>query len=206
MERAFCLMRLFEISASPVTKIAQLLKRDCRYYLEENPDPIGKFPLYRGLGPTSKLFLKKEVHLTNRIPKDIPMSVHTILNDKFEHKFEYPYRNGLFATGAEEIALTYSKVNGVSYIIFPIGDFSFIWSPTIYDLYSELDGFSADEFDDEAEYREQIDKIVNSYKDEALLTAIQSSREIMIWCEAYYAIRANHPKLDELRAILYEII
>lgn len=96
----------------------------------------------------------------NRVPTDMPTWAHDILNDVFYEKFGWSCRGGIFTygrifTGKESIMeVGYGK----SYLLFPVGDYEFVWSSKHRDLYTSLqnDFFESDTMHDdyESEYGE----------------------------------------------------
>ena len=163
------------------------IKRHCQPYLQQNPWPLTK-PLWRGMRD-SREFILKEVRKTDRKTVDTPKPVHDTLNHAFSKLFGIPYRNGLFATGKKADALSY----GNEFLIFPAGRFKFIWSPQIKDIWDELvTKFYINR--DHNQSKEELERIyeyfttTDLYRVDSLPTAIRSGHEIMIWCDAYYAI------------------
>lgn len=115
-----------------------------------------------------------------------------------------PRESSVFCTGTMNVARDY----GYIYAIFPIGDYTYWWSPKVEDLaetYREYDlVFSAIESqlssgDSEAlpEYKEKLRKSVrrllaeNEYKNTDLTTAIKSKNEIMLKCDSYYSVELS---------------
>ena len=96
----------------------------------------------------------------NRVPTDMPIWAHDILNEIFYEKFGWSCRGGIFTygrifTGKESIMeVGYGK----SYLLFPVGNYKFVWSSKYRDLYTSLqnDFFESDAmYDDyESEYGE----------------------------------------------------
>ena len=110
---------------------------------------------------------------------------HDILDELFEKKFGWkPRSGGVFCTGSEATASGY----GDAYIFFPIGDFEFLWSPKIHDLYDHVTtrkpvgSIFMKDF-----YNETVDKYINS----GMATAIASGHEIMVRCNSYYLTNMN---------------
>jgi len=85
---------------------------------------------------------------------------------------------------------------GLSTVIFPIGEFKFLWSPHVQDLWSDV--ISADPKD--------MDLL--RYKMDDLHDAIESGNEIMIGCKSAYIVHINTSKktrrLAELLGIAHE--
>jgi len=166
-------MRLNEIEEK--IKWQSIVKRDCKPYLKERGQV-----LYRGMDTASNKPIKKQVRLDNRSPAGSTVEVHAILNTYFDTMFGHPFRNGLFVSGKENDVRLYGEIH----IIFPIGDFDFLWSPVVSDLYGDAD-WNEDETDAKVISNEVHQ---NKYQTTDLKAATKSGNEIMIWCKEYYAI------------------
>ena len=187
------------------------IKQDCKPYLDEIKNPPA-FVLYRGLHDTEG-YGKKTARLTSRTPQDSSAKTHSHINQYFEKKFGHPYRNGVFASGSKVIASEYGQ--GEPYVIFPIGDFEYLWSQHIPDLYVEVAGAGAKAMMHWKKYaeakgekiplsasRQEYWKSVNEYRmnhhvwelieflggyqDTELRKGIFSTHEVMLWCNEYY--------------------
>lgn len=72
-----------------------------------------------------------------RKPSDTNLQLHHILDTYLQRHFGFPYRSrGIFCSNSPVQAQAYAPE---LYMIFPIGDFSCVWSDTIYDAYNDLD-------------------------------------------------------------------
>ena len=115
-------------------KLEDFILKNCQPYLRQNKTGL---PLYRGIGgehvdddDLDDILIKKV--RKNRQPKDTADYLHIIFDEAFKKRFGWGVRSqGLFATGCRESTKHY----GAAYIVFPIGDFSFVFSPEIGDLY-----------------------------------------------------------------------
>lgn len=166
------------------------IKKDCQPFLNE----WGNVPLIRGVKTVPDSFVKKEVRLADRRPKDTPRRLHNKFNKALTELTGLPYRNGMFASGRSDVAADY----GNPYIVFPMGNFKYIWSGLISDLYGKWQEVEPREHNNEspAEFSkrlgdvedEYIKKSMPSYKSTDLPTAINSGHEIMFWTTGYYGI------------------
>lgn len=77
----------------------------------------------------------------DRKPVDTPPDIHKILDDTFDKKFGFRARsNAIFVTGDYYNAEDYGdKV----YMIYPIGNFKFVWSNSIVDLYGRVNSLAS---------------------------------------------------------------
>jgi len=158
------------------------------------------FDLYRGVSGTYNEFIDKRVRIDNRKPKSMDPFLKDEVNKYFKDMYGEPFRDALLTTGN----LNHTAIFGNSYIVFPKGDFKFLWNQGIEDFNFALNAFSSS-----AELRSQIEGSVWSTKNRDLVSelflnkivkntdwhtidlkaAIQSRAEIMIRCKGYYGIR-----------------
>jgi hypothetical protein len=117
----------------------------------------------------------------------MPADVHEELNEYFIDKFGWAARSeGLFTTGS----IQFAKIYGTVFQIYPADDYQFLWSPAIQDLYMEfVQEVNLDEGEDEdLAITDFCLDAVSSYKDNNLVRAMKSGREIMLQCEEYAAV------------------
>jgi len=195
-----------------IEQAADMIKKNCKPFLKVWNK---RYFLYRG-GDFSTFFGKKDVR-TNRKPLGTYKELHDILNDLFYKKFGWkPRSEAMFCTGSDEIATDY----GTPYIVFPIGDFKYLWSPKIFDLFTEMAnnslihtsnilairagrGFINDApIDDLIKMRDKAMKeLVDTYISNDINRAIALGNEIMIGCKSYYYLRTNLLVNDETNFI-----
>ena len=120
---------------------------------------------------------KKGVRLIDRTPAASSDDTHKMLNNRFTELYGEPFRNAMFATGSERKTWTY----GLPFQIFPIGEFTFLWSPTVGDLWAQLEIVKYQSLD-------LVDKLIESYQTVDLKSASLSNKEVMIRCKNYYAM------------------
>ena len=159
------------------------VKEDCQSYINQNPAAITTSPLFRGIH-SSQDTLKKKVRLDNRQPLDSSNSVHAELNRVFQDQFGEPFRNALFVTNDKYQANNYGEI----YIIFPRGNFTFLWSPDMEDIFNAYENKLHTESDEDFVYALLRN---NNYYTNSLPKAIHSGNEIMMRCGSYYAIRQS---------------
>jgi len=170
-----------------LAKLAISVITDCQPYLHENNNPIST-PLYRGVN-TSGLFkqkgkiIKKNVRLDDRIPTDSGTDLHNELNKAFNDAFGEPFRNAMFCSGATTIVEYYGDV----YVVFPIGNFKYLWSNDVTDVFQAYDDFNTGTTVD------FVEKLVHcNYRTNNLQAGIKSNNEIMIRCKNYYGIKYEY--------------
>ena len=119
-------MRLYEVTDPDYMN---MVRRDCKPFLEQSGDK----KVYRGIRKNySEVFFKVTVR-QDRKPLSFNSVEHALLIDAFEKGgFTANRNNSMFCTGS----LRHTKSYGTAYEVYPIGDFSFTWSPKIRDLFT----------------------------------------------------------------------
>ena len=119
----------------PLDLIIKELFDKCYPFIKElNKTKNLKRFLYSGRGNQKDTFIGKV--RDDRHPMDTPDDIQEKVDDIFEEKFGWrPRSNSVFCTGDWDMAENY----GLSvYSIFPIGKYKYVWSPKIYDFYSNI--------------------------------------------------------------------
>ncbi|WP_300760225.1 hypothetical protein [Janthinobacterium sp.] len=150
------------------------------------------------------------VHI-NTVRKDrkslsTPDVYHRAIDGWMQDEFGIAARTGsVFVFG--ERSAHHTENYGQPYIIFPRGDFKFLWSPVVGDLYDALimefgPAFKMGRTDEVSP--EDITRYVKSlqYTDEDFNLALQSGNEIMIECDEYYAIPMNAETMAYMEEVL----
>ena len=173
------------ITRPELNKIIKLIHKNCQPFLTQAKGGA----LYRGL-KEDEHFLKKKARLQGRKPLNTPGDIHKMLNQFFTLKHGEPFRDAMFATGNMNIADNYGNA---LYRVFPIGQFEFLWSPKVHDLYQEWENMDTDWYATPAEMKKLHKKfhdrhLAKNYKTTGMAQAISSKNEIMIRCKNYYAV------------------
>lgn len=189
---------------------AQTLLNDCRPYFEElGYDITAAMSLFRGLKTIpqgNQLLYKKDVRV-DRKPTDTPVPIQQYLDQTFQQQFGVPFRSKAMYTTGSRLAASYY---GTLCIVFPIGQFKYLWSSEVEDLFGRIRDRVLEQSDDESfelfassisqhyqthgelthDVEEMIDDILDeaNYQDDQLKQAIQSRNEIMIATDQYYII------------------
>lgn len=110
-------------------QIAKEIKRNCKPFLDE----ANGEPLLRGIKAVSDIRINSQPR--NRLPKDSDTGFNFMFNAGVHLAFgiEAVRPKSFYATGAEQQARTFGPLN----FIFPIGEFSYMWSITIEDSYEK---------------------------------------------------------------------
>jgi hypothetical protein len=187
-KEGFSIMRLLEF----LDKELPDLKSDCGKFLKEIRDGRHGF-LYRGhSGLQIKTYKKFASRVeSGRKPMSTNSVMHNYLNQKFKVMFGWNVRDGVFAAASTDAAGFY----GMEFLFFPIGDYKYVWSPSIQDLFARLPGGQFIPGKEQYQ-KDQIDKLLPSYKDTGLLDAIINVRyinnEISFHCQHYYFINPEY--------------
>jgi len=173
--------------------IIPLIKRDCKKWINESN---GQFA-FRGM-KNKPLFIKHDVR-KNRKPKDTSKSQHELMDNVMNDKFGWhPRSEGLFCSGDMMSTTDY----GVPYMIFPIGDYRYVWNPKVKDSFLDTSNFSSwwvqllsiaieDKFLNKFIMEKSTKKMLKGYIDTGLSNALRRDNEVMVECKEYYAIRAE---------------
>jgi len=198
-------MKLIEIinNQTNYTAIADTILSSCKPFLTQiGQNHMKDLIMYRGVDIPdrySTIFVLPG-YRDNRKPKDTPPAVHNAINTVFKKRFGLPFRNSTFVTGC---AADTREYGANTYAIIPIGDFKYIWSPTIKDLFVHLKMYLKLEIraEDPSIYSKNnslvnntlvnyvnTQKFVELYQDTNLRAAILSNNEVMIYCDSCYYI------------------
>lgn len=153
-------------------EVIALIRRECKPFLEHDTSRL----MYRGMQSKPSHIYKQAVR-SDRRPRNVDHKIHDALDAWFEEKFGFKARSETaFVTGSFADAKSYGK----PYAVFPIGDFKFVWSPEIGDLF-----FISHSVKPEG-VASAMDEI--QYKTSDLEEAIDSGFEVMVKCDEYYAV------------------
>lgn len=206
-----------------VVDVARTIVRDCKPYLLEH-EQFDKNPLYRGMRISQKKPLAERQVRQKRKPRDTDMLMHQLWDQWFLQNFGKQYRsNALFVTGSGAVADEF----GTIHIVFPLGQFDYVWSPKVKDLTNEVEDKIFGKFrkyNPDAMVRiktrnkpteqesQELNQITTAVMDDldftsgGLSKAARSRNEIMINCQTYYTIPQRwyeHNRVGEIvKAIL----
>lgn len=182
--------------------VKQVLERDCAPFLKEskqngliyrgikglNPEDADNVAREANSVPVDDLLYWTKTVRTDRKPKDTHPSMHAMINDWFKKKFGFGARSEtMFCLG--EKGIKNLRQYGTPCIVFPIGEFQYVWSPTVTDLYNEVGKLIL--LQDEGELIDYLDEC--NYIDHELNVAVRRNNgpEIMIKCSRYYAFEMH---------------
>ena len=136
-----------------VYQMAKLLFKNCKEYLKDlNIKSAGRV-MYRGAYGDD---MTKIVPRKDRQPKDMDWEQSEALDDEFKRKFGWkPRSEGVFCSGDIQQAKGYG--DGV-FTVWPMGKYKLLWSWSIFDLYTKLDGMDSEDYiDSDVFYQEWED-------------------------------------------------
>lgn len=181
----------FEEMPNELVHQIRRIKTHCQPFLEQSN---GNF-LWRGLRGGGN-YINKDIRLDNRRPTDTPGRLHKKFNDYFTKEFGAPFRNAMFTSGNPKLVDDYGRV----YAVFPEGDFKFLWSDSVADLFGKWQetykpdyrhGESAEDSQERlttAENKFMKKHMMTGYYDNNMDAAIHSGNEIMVRSAGYYGI------------------
>lgn len=167
----------------PITFFGDVGQR-CGPYLKEAGNLWGQ--VYRGVHIARYNFIEKQSRLQGRRPLSTDQDIHNGINEIFKDKYGYPFRNGVFASGNMK---TVGQYGHNIFHIFPMGDFKYLWSPNIPDLYEVIESLKQQGMGTNetlAEIRQE------KFRTDNLQAAIDSGNEIMFWCSGYLGARQRY--------------
>jgi len=179
----------------------ELIERDCKPFLQESKQhgllyrgvAEGGIPIDTALSIRPGVDSPREHDLIywektvrqDRKPKDSQRQQHQIMDNWFKKKFGFGARSQtMFCLG--ETGKNLLRQYGVPCAVFPIGEFNYVWSPIVKDLYNEI-GQDINKLKDGDE--EKLIEFLNSakYIDSHLHKAVNMKNEVMVQCDRYYA-------------------
>lgn len=137
-------MLLEQLRTIGLLDLQHQIRAECKPFLAQT-----KLPLYRGMSnvplpedaeqakswPISKLMPHK-MQRKDRAPKDTDKTLSKIFDEAIATVAGFkPRSEGTFAVGREDVANLY----GDAFLIFPKGEFKFVWSPLVEDLSMEIE-------------------------------------------------------------------
>lgn len=196
--------------------LAHKIVDDCEPYLSQH----SKFyimPLFRGTRQSETVDIKQI--RSNREPKDMPRHITQLLDQWFEQQFGIRFRtNAMFATGDQSAASSYGpRLTAV----YPIGQFDFLWSPNVPDLYNvmwhqvrEILGIGSsrsmfsltkEQFEIvQQQLPERLQQLDFKFN-EQLSKAVASNNEVMISGDKYYSVNFHWQRENYLGNAIYQV-
>lgn len=131
-----------DIIAEQYKEVTKQVIESCQPWFQANGSPLTV--AYRGLrGNQDVVMPSKGEYRTNRAPTDSPKILHRLFDIAIEEAGLVANRsNSIFITGEK----TFAKKYGAVYVVFPIGEFNYSWSPHAKDWFMAYHNARADDF------------------------------------------------------------
>ncbi|NJO61526.1 MAG: hypothetical protein HC836_25745 [Richelia sp. RM2_1_2] len=172
-------MNLKEISghkfnAPPAGEIFDILNKNCSQWIK-----LTKWtPVYRG----SKMINPYDdfIKIKTRPEKQDP-DVPPIIQQQFDQQMRTAGHQAVLSNSVHLTGdLSEAKTYGRPFVIFPVGNIHFSWSPVVKSLMGSL-------FRDGKKIA-RLSDLIPTYKHSELRAAIQSNNEILVQCFEYYKV------------------
>ena len=175
-------------------EMLNIIKKDCSKSLKE----FGSTPIYRGTKEIKKdntlIRVKSRI---DRRPTDTPKHLHDLMDELFKKHYGWKARSeGVFVTKYLLDASSYGKVT----LFFPIGDYKYLWSKKVDDLYEQIRiqitekilarGIYTRELLPKhitPEFKEMLEDIIKTYTSKDFNKSIEE--ECMFKVKDYYLVR-----------------
>jgi hypothetical protein len=184
--------------------LLKTIRQECAPFLNAiRHNPTGF--LYRGISRNVRNGMKSgnildipvmygvEQTKADRQPRDSTNKLHVAWDEFFLKQFGWRARTDhvLFASSEKQMCVGY----GTQVVItMPKGNFEFIWSPNVADMWGDCT----------SEWAEEDVLKMKDYRNDDLHAAIKSGHEVMIRCESAYVIACNRDYQIQL-ADLFEV-
>jgi hypothetical protein len=152
--------------------------------------------MWRGiLGTGLREFERKQVR-TDRKPRDSAVDFSEMMDDYLQGTVGWrPRKEGMFLTGNRQEASRYGKM----YLVFPVGNFKFVWSKKWKDT---MEFFNTIKFNEPDKMEDAIANEMGNFSSSDLPAALKSNNEVVVQTPEYFAIAEdwlynNHEKLKE---------
>jgi len=196
----------FSDNQDELESIINNIKKECKQII--NLYKNVKTPIYRGIKGADRFFEKRNVR-TNRQPRVINEESHKLLDKLFLKHYGWKARSeGLFC-GSNSVSRTWGDY-GIIYIIFPIGNFKYIWTPNPEDGFWEylvkLERYNKANLEVSNDFIENLDYAVKTdYYDKDIekpLNKLFHDFEVILKCKSYYAIKQRGDTWNKIKEMI----
>jgi hypothetical protein len=172
-----------------MNSLLKILENDCKEYINLLKSCTKGSYLFRGFREQIDSYRKFDHNMDFRKPVNTPKKIHDLINSVFEPKFGWKIRNGVFCYGFNSSNGNPNELGyGKQHILFPIGEFNFVYSPDHFDIYQFVTTVKVD--------KNVIEGLI--FKSDSIESAINSgekedglSNEISINVKSYYLINSK---------------
>jgi hypothetical protein len=157
------------------------LRKDCSKFIEEMHGARRFF--WRGTtADGNELVVTRKPRLEDRRPLNTAPEIHDMMNKAFQEKYGWKVRNGIFVTNLAIDAKSY----GTPRIFFPKGDYTYLWSPDVSDLYVQMSKYDSlfDEDDRKQNWRTFQRSQINAKEG--------------VWSATYNSKKFEGPRIDDI--------
>lgn len=172
-----------------VQEALEIAVKKCSPYLKQVVKKGGRFDfMYSGRTHNAYSFMR--VVQQERHPLDTPKLIHMQLDRLFKKRWGVKYRSqSIFCTGN----LNHASLYGTPFMVFPVGNFKFLWNPKFKDLFNYIRYDIAPSIDTNSiegaeEFEKGLEGVIDTYQNSGLPRAIKSGYEIMVHCKEYMAL------------------
>lgn len=161
------------------------IKKECKPFIDDIRGAAGT--LFREDRKNRDKPIWKKITRTDRRPLDSPKFIHDAIDKMFKKKYGWSARSeGLFCWAMRFTdSLTYGN-----WLVFPAGNYEYVWSPDVDDLWGTLKDFDAN---DPGAVGSTIDTFKSvylpKYKNDKIKMAISYGNEVMVRCKYSYLCR-----------------
>lgn len=184
------------VSIKKWEELRDIIDKECQPFIKELKGC--NTLLYRGV-QNMPSFYDKKIPRTDRKPRLIQPDLHKKLGDLSKKKFGWNIREeGIFTTNNK----SYTKQWGKPSIVFPIGNFEYVYNNNVEDLYglydqwyttSDINDIKADKF-----FKSYIIPEINKYNTNDIKSYLKkpskNQSECIIKCKSYFSINAEWDK------------
>jgi hypothetical protein len=198
-------MRLIQyINEEKIYKIMiPKMEKECSKFIKDIRGSRGN--LIRSDFKKSNWEISKNKTRDERNPTDTSRSLTILINKSFKKKFGWNARteNVVFCWGN-----TKKIINSTARYVFPVGDYKFVYSTKVFDLYGNLHDPGlrkklkiTNKLENRQEelkilYNYFISNYLNTYSNKDIQRAVLYENEIMINCKYYYLV--SHEVINEV--------
>ena len=166
------------------SKSRGLLKRGMKFSRENEKSVADPFD------DNDRIYYWERAVRQDRKPKDLTAGLHLKIDQWFNEKFGFKARSQtVFCVGERGNVAEYGDL----YYIFPMGEFQYVWSPNVRDLFNaksrEMVEYPEDVTDVEKEKYTPLEFFMEGldYTNEDLDKAVVARHEVMLKCDKYLA-------------------
>jgi hypothetical protein len=159
------------------------IQKECKQFLKDIKGAAGTlFRINKGLSLRAPVI--KKVTRKDRQPLDSNPKLHKLLDEWFNKKFGWKARSNVLFCWPLQFS---SPLILQQWMVFPAGNYKYVWSTSVHDLWGELGDFNYDEVDNM--YAFFIHQLSKTYTDKKLKMSTKFQNEIMVNCEYSYLVK-----------------